>query len=182
MQKVVALVREQVAQAAGRERAQQLRQALRIVLFEERVEVTEPGWLPRLRVVAGERMVEGGPTLGTQPLADHHLDQPPERADPLEQLFGIRLVQHERVHALACDAGREHAAAGRAGHVGVLALGIDHVGDAAAADAPEHAQLGRERLARAGTRQHSRVGVQVRPVPGVVDDRRAGAQARMSIP
>ena len=61
-----------------------------------------------------------------------------------------------------------------AGHVRVLALGVDDVGGDAASYAAKHAELGGEALAAARPGKDGGVGVEVRAVPGVVDHRRAG--------
>ena len=73
-------------------------------------------------------MIEGGPALGTEPLADHHLDEAPEAADAEQELLGIALVDDEGVHALAGDAGGEDAPARGACHVCVFALRVDDIG------------------------------------------------------
>ena len=72
------------------------------------------------------------------------------------------------------NAGRQHSSARRPRHVRVLALGVDHVGRDAPAQAPEHPQLRCEALAGARPREDGGVGVQVRAVPGVVDHQGAG--------
>ena len=150
-EQVVALVREQVPQASGGERPQQPCQIgiARLVLPQVLVEVTEARALSGLGVVARQGVVEGCPPLRAQSLAHHHLDEPPEAADALEELLGVALVDDEGVHALAGHARRENAPARRSCHVRVLSFGVDDVGGDAARQAPEHAELGRERLARA---------------------------------
>ena len=143
------------------------------------VEVAEAGALAGLGVVARQGVVQGGPSLRAETLAHHHLYEPSQAADALEKLLGVAPLDDEGVHALAGDAGGEHPSARRPRHVRVLALGVDDVGGDAPAQAPEHPQLGGEGLAAAGAGEDGGVGVQVRPVPGVVDHRGA---ARMSMP
>ena len=87
---------------------------------------------------------------------------------------GVPLVDDEGVHALTRHARRQHSPSRGAGHVGVLALGVDDVGRDAARDAPQHAELGGEGFAASRPCEHRRVRVQVRAVPGVVDHRGAG--------
>ena len=70
--------------------------------------------------------------------------------------------------------GERTLPASSAGHVRVLALGVDDVGGDAASYAAKHAELGGETLAASRPRQHRRIRVEVRAVPGVVDHRRAG--------
>ena len=126
-QQVVALIGEQVPQAAGGEGAQQVGD-LRGLLFQVGVEIPEAGALPSFGVVAGQGVVQGGPPLGGQPFPHHHLDQPPQAADALEQLFRVAPVNDKGVHALAGDPWRQHPSAGGPRHVGVLALRVDDVG------------------------------------------------------
>ena len=145
-EQVVALIGEQVAEATGGEGAEQLRQIGVALLAVAQVgeEVAEAGALARLRVVGGESVVEGGAPLGAEGLSHHHLDQPPQAADAQQQFLRVAAVDDEGVHALAGDARGEHAPTRGACHVGVLALGVDHVGRHASADAAQHAELGRE--------------------------------------
>ena len=70
--------------------------------------------------------------------------------------------------------GGEHPPARGPRHVRVLALGVDDVGGYAAAQAPEHPQLGGETLAAAGAGEDGGVRVEMGAVPGVVDHRGAG--------
>ena len=58
-------------------------------------------------------------------------------------------LDHEGVQALSRHTRGEHPTPGGAGHVGVLALGVDDVGGDPAGQTPEHAQLGGEGLAAA---------------------------------
>ena len=113
-QQVVALVGEEVAQAAGGEGPQQPRHisASRLVSLQVLVEVPEAGALPGLGVVARQGVVEGGPPLRAQPLPHHHLDEPSQAADALEQLLGVPLVDDKGVHPLAGNAGGQHPAKG----------------------------------------------------------------------
>ena len=83
-------------------------------------------------------------------------------------------LDDEGVHALAGNAGREDAPARRPRHVRVLTLGVDDVGGDAPGQAPQDSQLRCEALAAARPCEDGGVGVQVRPVPGVVDHRGAG--------
>ena len=142
-QEVVALVGEQVSQAAGGEGPEQPCEAgvSRLALLQILVEVPEAGALPWLGVVARQGVIEGGPALRSEALAHHHFDQPSQAADALEKLLGVSLVDHKGVHALARHAGGQHPASRCAGHVGVLALGVDHVGGDAARQSPEHSEL-----------------------------------------
>ena len=87
---------------------------------------------------------------------------------------GVALVDDEGVHALAGHSRGQDPPPSGAGHVRVLALGVDDVGGDAPGQPPEHAQLGGERFAAAGAGEDGGVGVQVGPVPGVVDHRGAG--------
>ena len=109
-QQVVALVGEQVSQAAGGEGPEQPCEAgvSRLALLQILVEVPEAGALPWLGVVARQGVIEGGPALRSEALAHHHLDQPSQAADALEKLLGVSLVDHEGVHALARHAGGQH--------------------------------------------------------------------------
>ncbi len=119
-------------------------------------------------------MVQGGAALRAETLSHHDLDETAQAADALEKLLRVPLVDDKRVHALAGDAGGQDPPSGCAGHVRVLALGVDDVGGDAARDAAQHAQLGGEALAAARPCEDGGVGVHVRPVPGVVDHRGAG--------
>ena len=148
-QQVVALVGEQVPQAAGGEGPQQVGD-LRGFPFQVAVEVPEAGALPPFGVVTGQGMVQGGTALGAEAFPHHHLDQTPQAADALQQFLAVAPVDDKGVHALAGNARRQHAPAGGAGHVGVLALGVDDVCPDAATQPPQHAQLGGETLAAAG--------------------------------
>ena len=127
-QKVVPLVGEEMAEAAGCEGTQQLRQVAVPVAFEIGVEVLESGALPGLGVVARQGVVQGGPPRSAEALPHHHLDEPSQAADALEKLLGVSPLDHERVHALSGDAWGQHPAACGAGHVRVLALRVDDVG------------------------------------------------------
>ena len=175
-QQVVALVGEQVAQAAGGEGPEQPGHVLtaRFVSLQILVEVLEAGALPGLGVVARQGVVEGGAALRPETLADHHLDEAAQAADALEQLLRVALVDDEGVHALAGHAGGEHPPARGAGHVRVLALGVDDVGGHAPGQTPEHPQLGGKTLAAAGAGEDGGVRVEMGAVPGVVDHRGAG--------
>ena len=147
-EEVVALVREQVPEAAGGEGPQQAGQAgiARLVFLQVFIKVAEPRALPGPGVVARQGVVEGCPSLRAQTLADHDLDEASQAADALEELLGVALVDDEGVHALARHAGGQNASARCAGHVRVLALRVDHVGGDAARQASEHPQLGGEGL------------------------------------
>ena len=149
---------------------------LRRFPFQVGVEVAEAGALPLLGVVGGQGVVQGGTALGGKPFPHHHLDQPAQAADALQQFLRIAPVDDKGVHALAGDAGGEDATTGGAGHVGVLALRVDDVGPHSPAQPPQHAQLGGETLAAAGAGQDGGVGVEVGAVEGVVDHRGAGPQ------
>ena len=72
-QQVVALVGEQVTQAARGEGPQQLRHVFpsRLISLQVLVEVPEAGALAGLVVVARQGVVQGGPPLGAQPLPHH---------------------------------------------------------------------------------------------------------------
>ena len=147
-QQVVALVGEQVPQAAGGEGAQQVGDLRRFPL-QVGVEVAEAGALPPFGVVAGQGVVQRGPALGGQPFPHHDFDQAAQAADALQEFFAVAPVDDEGVHALAWHAWRQHPSTGGPCHVGVLALGVDDVGPHSAAQAPQNAQLGGKRLARA---------------------------------
>ena len=75
-QQVVALVGEEVAQAAGGEGPEQPGHVspVRLVSLQVLIEVLEAGALPGLGVVARQGVVEGGAALRAETLADHHLD------------------------------------------------------------------------------------------------------------
>ena len=91
-------------------------------------------------------MVEGGPALRAEALSHHHLDEPSQASDALEKLLLVSLVDDEGVHALALDAGGEHAPSRSTGHVRVLTLRVDDVCGDATAEAAQHAELGGEGL------------------------------------
>ena len=103
-EEVVVLVREEVAQAAGGEGAQQLRE-VGIALLEVAVEGGEAGARARLGVVAREGVVEGGAALGPEPLAHHHLNEAAQTADALQQLLVVAAVDDEGVQPLTGHAG-----------------------------------------------------------------------------
>ena len=172
-QQVVALVGQQVSQASRGEWPQQHGEVAVPLLPEECVEVTEARSLAGPGVIGRQEVVEQGPALGAQALAHHHLDQPAQAAYALQQFLGIAPVDHERVHALAGNTRRQHAPARGPCHVRVLPLRVDHVRGHPAAQAPQHAELGRKGLAAARPGQHRRVRVEVRAVERVVDHRRA---------
>ena len=140
-QQVVALVGEQVPQAAGGEGTQQVGDLRRLPL-QVGVEVAEAGALPPFGVVTGQGVVQAGTPLGGKPFPHHHLDEPSQAADALQQFLAVAPVDDEGVHALAGDAGGQHPAAGGPRHVGVLALRVDDVGPHSPAQPPQHAQLG----------------------------------------
>ena len=144
VEEVVALVREQVAEAAGGEGPEQPCKVgvSRLALLQILVEVAEAGAFAGLRVVARQGMVEGGPALRAEALSHHHLDEPSEAPDALEHLLGVALVDDKGVHALAGDSGREHPSSGCAGHVRVLALWVDDVGGHAPAQAAKNSEFG----------------------------------------
>ena len=83
---------------------------------------------------------------------------------------GSPLVDDEGIHALAGDARRQDAPARGACHVRVLALRVDDVGRDAARQTSKDTELRGEGFSRTRTGQDGGVGVEVRPVPGVVDD------------
>ena len=145
-----------------------------LVLLQVGVEIAEAGALAGFGVVARQGVVEGGAALRPETLSHHDLDEPSQAADALEKLLGVALVDDEGVHALAGDAGGQHAPTRGAGHVRVLALRVDDVGRDAARNAAQHAQLGGEALAAARPCEDGGVGIHVRPVPGVVDHGGAG--------
>ena len=86
-QQVVALVGEQVPQAAGGEGTQQVGDVVAAALFQEVVKVAEAGAFSGLGVVARQGVVQGGPPLGAEPFPHHHLDQSAQAADALQQFL-----------------------------------------------------------------------------------------------
>ena len=174
-QQVVALVGEQVPQAAGGEGAQQVGD-LRRLLLQVGVEVPEAGALPALGVVGGQGVVQRRSALGAEPFPHHHLDEAAQAADALQEFLAVAPVDDKGVHALAGHAGGKNPAASGPCHVGVLALRVDDVGPHAPAQPAQHPQLGGKGLAAARPRQDGGVGVEVGAVEGVVDDGGAGPQ------
>ena len=126
----VALVREQVPEAAGGERPQQPCQIgiARLVLPQVRAEVAEAGSLAGLRVAARQGVVKGGSSLRAEALSHHDLDDPPEAADAPEELaagpWRGRQTTGERMHSRsACRAAHGHRSTGP-GHISMARAAV----------------------------------------------------------